>query len=218
MNDNDMITDSGVYLSNRMRRTRPSLRVVYLCAPLCSAPLSGAQARRHSTLSIPHSRSAGQAGIPIIVAMQRLHCPPCYVANRFGCGAPRCSAVLLLLLIQKSQPRRIHTSISTADVPTSYRRLSSLRTVTRVAALRPSAVSRPAPSVLSLEEIANFLPLLAWSLHILLRLLLVLPLPFILSNALDPTPFPGICRCTHQARNQSQAGIDIMRPGAATST
>ena len=106
-----MITDSGVYLSNRMRRTRPSLRVVYLCAPLCSAPLSGAQARRHSTLSIPHSRSAGQAGIPIIVAMQRLHCPPCYVANRFGCGAPRCSAVLLLLLIQKaSRGGYIHRS------------------------------------------------------------------------------------------------------------
>ena len=110
MNDNDMIPDSGVYLSNRMRRTRPSLRVVYLCAPLCSAPLSGAQARRHSTPSMPHSRSAGQAGIPIIVAMQRLHCPPCYVANRFGCGAPRCSAVLLLMIQKASRGGYIHRS------------------------------------------------------------------------------------------------------------
>ena len=152
MNDNDDNRQWSVLIESS-EEDSPLPTGCYLCAPLCSAPLSGAQARRHSTLSIPHSRSAGQAGIPIIVAMQRLHCPPCYVANRFGCGAPRCSAVLLLLLIQKSQPRRIYTSISTADnVPTSYRRHSSLRTVMLRGSPHCGRQPSVAPSVLSLAR------------------------------------------------------------------
>ena len=122
-----MITDSGVYLSNSLRRTRP-----YELLPLCSALLGSAQwcasATPQHTIYAPQPlRRPGRNPNHRGYAASALSAVLCGKPIRLWCTTLLCRAAAA---DPKSQPRRIYTSISTADnVPTSYRRHSSLRTV-----------------------------------------------------------------------------------------
>eukprot|EP01046_Picozoa_sp_COSAG06_P085893 COSAG06_NODE_32548_length_504_cov_0.758025_1_plen_110_part_01 len=109
-----MITDSGVYLSNSLRRTRP-----YELLPLCSALLGSAQwcasATPQHTIYAPQPlRRPGRNPNHRGYAASALSAVLCGKPIRLWCTTLLCRAAAA---DPKSQPRRIHTSISTADVP-----------------------------------------------------------------------------------------------------